>query len=870
MKASPILLVIFNRPDLTASVMETIRCAAPPRLYVAADGPRGVLGEIDRCQQARQIATSVDWHCEVHTLFRDGNLGLRLAVSSALDWFFTREEAGIILEDDCVPHQSFFPYCNELLDYYWHDTRVMAISGDNFQMGESSDSYSYYFSRYFHCWGWATWRRAWALYDRDMGLWPKFRDAGMLRSWCDNEPQFEAVFTSIFDSAATGGLDSTWAFRYLFTCWAQNGLTCIPRVNLVTNFGFRSDGTHAIDPSNPLAGLTAREIEFPLHHPPIVCRAVEADRAVQRTCFGPPPTPKVATRPETVLESENANNRSAAIVQLKEKIRQLEEQFANTKLALDEARRLCHSMRSSLSWRLTWPLRVLRDAIATGLKRAKRGDDLARESLHGPATPKRNLSHPGDPALLVNSFYKAAFGRLAEPEALAHRIHQVQSGITLHALAEEIVASAEFQSRHGLGQKVDAEFLKALYRNGLEREPDPEGLAHWVAEGEKGVPRAKVLAAFAGSDEAIEKVANLCVCSICETALDRNADEVELTNCIKQRQSGSSLEGLAEGNAVARQPLGHVDGVMLQGEVIKLRGWAIAENGDPAAEFLLRFAGHEITKPEMHLTRINRPDVVSVHPYARPDCGFELVFSVRTLFALQKELEAGHVMLGFRANSSASFSLVQGDAITRALRSVISSLPEVPAEPAMPEPIADRLIELMQKANCYLEYGAGGSTAKAVKLEIPTILSVESDALWLEAVRYKIGQFASSSQYHLIHIDIGPTREWGSPASEVGWKSYRHYPLDVWEVCQSKNVAPELILIDGRFRVACFLASVLFGKAGCRVLIDDYLMRPYYADVEQFVVPVRTIDRAAEFVIPHELSRGAVWLALLAAISDPR
>jgi hypothetical protein len=292
--SAPVLLLIFNRPDTTALVMAAIRSARPSHLYVAADGPRERAGEAERCAEARRIATTIDWPCELRTRFGDKNLGLRLAVSSALDWFFAQEEEGIILEDDCVPSQSFFPYCTELLDYYRDDTRIMSISGDNFQTGESSDPYSYYFSRYFQCWGWATWRRAWALYDRDMLLWPQFREAGLLRAWSDNEPRFERFWTGIFDAA--GRIDS-WAYRYLFTCWAQNGLACIPRVNLVTNVGFRDDATHTRAPNTRGAGLPAREIALPLHHPPIVCRAIEADRADELLIFsGPPPGRGAAMR----------------------------------------------------------------------------------------------------------------------------------------------------------------------------------------------------------------------------------------------------------------------------------------------------------------------------------------------------------------------------------------------------------------------------------------------------------------------------------------------------------------------------------------------------------------------------------------------
>jgi len=116
---SPVLFLIFNRPDTTTRVFEAIRAARPERLYVAADGPRMTReGEAERCAEARRIATAVDWPCEVKTLFRETNLGCRAAVSGAITWFFEHEEEGIILEDDCLPDPSFFPYCTELLAHY--------------------------------------------------------------------------------------------------------------------------------------------------------------------------------------------------------------------------------------------------------------------------------------------------------------------------------------------------------------------------------------------------------------------------------------------------------------------------------------------------------------------------------------------------------------------------------------------------------------------------------------------------------------------------------------------------------------------------------------------------------------------------------
>jgi hypothetical protein len=281
----PLLFLIFNRPQMTEQVMTAIRGAQPERLYVAADGPRADSGEEALCEQARRIATNVDWPCEVKTLFRDRNLGCRLGVSMAIEWFFEQEEEGIILEDDCIPSQSFFRYCGELLDRYRHDERIMCISGANFQQGRYVSPFSYYFSRYNHCWGWATWRRAWRLHDVDMQQWDHYRRSGSLESWSDGDKTFTTYWTNIFDSVARGEID-TWDYQWAFTCWAQHGLTCLPDRNLVTNIGFGAGATHTADAKAAGSNLARREMEFPLRHPPLVMRNVEADHFSHVYHFG--------------------------------------------------------------------------------------------------------------------------------------------------------------------------------------------------------------------------------------------------------------------------------------------------------------------------------------------------------------------------------------------------------------------------------------------------------------------------------------------------------------------------------------------------------------------------------------------------------
>ena len=284
--STPVLFLIFNRPDTTQQVFSAIKKAQPSRLYIAADGPRSEYpDESNHCELARTIATNVDWDCEVKTLFRDQNLGCRLAVCQAIDWFFDQEPEGIILEDDCLPDQSFFWFCQELLERYRDDTRIMHIGGTNFQFGKKRTDDSYYFSRYGHVWGWASWRRAWKYFDEKLGQWPEAKHNEVLLHWAD-DPRFIIYWSSIFEKAASGKAD-TWDYQWTFTCWNQNGLSIIPSSNLVSNIGFIRDSTHT-NTKSPLACMAVKSIKFPMSHPNYVVRHWKADRHVECQQFSRP------------------------------------------------------------------------------------------------------------------------------------------------------------------------------------------------------------------------------------------------------------------------------------------------------------------------------------------------------------------------------------------------------------------------------------------------------------------------------------------------------------------------------------------------------------------------------------------------------
>lgn len=238
-----VLLLAFNRPDTTLKVFEAIRKAKPPRLYVSCDGPRkGREGEAERVARVHKITTDVDWPCEVKTLFQKKNLGCRYGVSTAITWFFQQEEQGIILEDDDLASLDFFYFCESLLDYYRDDERVSTITGNNFQNGKKRGDASYYFSKYFHSWGWATWRRTWNHYDGNMSFWPQWKQSADYNNlFIDNIER--KYWAKLFDQRYKSNSDSM-AYPFTASIWYRSGLTVTPNVNLVSNIGFGEDATH--------------------------------------------------------------------------------------------------------------------------------------------------------------------------------------------------------------------------------------------------------------------------------------------------------------------------------------------------------------------------------------------------------------------------------------------------------------------------------------------------------------------------------------------------------------------------------------------------------------------------------------------------
>ena len=270
-----IAFVVFNRPESTRLSFERIRAARPSKLFLISDAPRtDCEGEATLVEQSRHIAEQVDWPCEVRKIYSDENLGCGRRISSGITAAFGEVERLIILEDDCVADPTFFGFCDQLLDHYRDDQRIMAVSGNNFQQGIRRTDASYYFSKYPHCWGWATWRRAWQHFQLDMPLWPQFRDAGHLASICSSQIEID-YWIKMFNRAYNKEVNS-WAFPWTLSCWMQHGLAVIPEVNLVKNIGFGVRATHTRNDDDVGAQVPTQSLNT-MVHPDLVVRHVEAD-----------------------------------------------------------------------------------------------------------------------------------------------------------------------------------------------------------------------------------------------------------------------------------------------------------------------------------------------------------------------------------------------------------------------------------------------------------------------------------------------------------------------------------------------------------------------------------------------------------------
>ena len=283
---TPVLLLLFNRPDKTKKVIDLLRKIKPKQVFVSADGPRpGNKNDKILCSNVRELIVSyIDWDCKIFTLYNENNLGCGLAVSRGIDWFFKQVDYGIILEDDCILSESFFSFSQELLVRYKDRPDIMMIRAINFIHDEVKTLDSYYFSNIPYIWGWATWARAWKLYDYNMTDWSKLK-----RSMFQNKFSSRILpkyFTKRYDRVYKGGID-TWDTQWVYTIHKNNGITIVPSVNMVRNIGFDEMATHTLgDTPSYVKKLRLYELKS-IQHPDFVNVNFKMDEREGQLIYNP-------------------------------------------------------------------------------------------------------------------------------------------------------------------------------------------------------------------------------------------------------------------------------------------------------------------------------------------------------------------------------------------------------------------------------------------------------------------------------------------------------------------------------------------------------------------------------------------------------
>lgn len=285
---TPVALIVFNRPELTRRVFAAVAAARPSRLFLIADAARlNRPGEAERCEQVRQIVTAVDWPCNVETNFATENMGCRPRIVSGINWVFSRVEEAIILEDDCLPDPSFFPFCSKLLERYRDQPQIGFIAGFNPLEKSFPFAFSYYYSLpvTFSIWGWATWRRAWQEFDEHIRSWPQVKKAGLLNVIFPDK-KVVTYWSGFFDKMHQGIGPSAWDYQWIYTCWTHNWLSIVPCRNLIQNIGFGPQATHT-KAADPALTLTAGSVSFPLRFPPAITAWPAHAMRAQRCLYTP-------------------------------------------------------------------------------------------------------------------------------------------------------------------------------------------------------------------------------------------------------------------------------------------------------------------------------------------------------------------------------------------------------------------------------------------------------------------------------------------------------------------------------------------------------------------------------------------------------
>jgi len=284
---TPVAVFMYNRPQLTKDLINVLEKVQPSHLLLVADGPQsGNDEDAEKCTAVRSLFENLNWNCQIDRNFAESNMGSFPRNSSGLNWVFETVEEAIVLEDDCIPDPSFFPYCAALLEKYRFDKNIGLISGNNFlSLNRDMKRSSYYFSRYATTWGWASWRRTWQQVELGMPYWTEFRDSGALRSELYTRKE-ERYWRWIYDGIQSGQRRNAWDYQLILTCLKNNLLTVVPATNLVSNLGFGSDATHCLNDQSPLSGIPTGEVFLPLIHPKKTKASLKKDYLIFNRRFG--------------------------------------------------------------------------------------------------------------------------------------------------------------------------------------------------------------------------------------------------------------------------------------------------------------------------------------------------------------------------------------------------------------------------------------------------------------------------------------------------------------------------------------------------------------------------------------------------------
>lgn len=283
-----ILLLIWKRPEHAKRVIESIKKVAPKRIYISSDGP--IINDKNNqrlvSQTRDEVIDQINWECQIFTNFSEENQGCKLAVTKGINWFFENENEGIILEDDCLPNIYFYEFCRVLLEKYRNDNRVWTICGNGYQDKNSSSGESYFLSKYVDVWGWATWKRCWKYYDKDIRNWEINRSRNILKNVFAKRKDLN-FWKRIFDDLFYKGEPDTWDYQWQYACFINSGMSCMPYVNLVENIGFGREATHTLD-----IPITAKlkvnklgKITFPLKHPEVFLKSNDCDEKLENEFF---------------------------------------------------------------------------------------------------------------------------------------------------------------------------------------------------------------------------------------------------------------------------------------------------------------------------------------------------------------------------------------------------------------------------------------------------------------------------------------------------------------------------------------------------------------------------------------------------------